>query len=138
MENGSKKLIKTYTFGQDIKSNVQISHLYMLFREKVEIPATMSYIWVEGEGAEKTIIEWGDTADHMGDNGRPMGTFASATFAVNSPFFIARNITFKVNLFNRFASKQKVKIRSTGLFLFENYAFLKKKISFYFYVKDTF
>lgn len=65
-------------------------------REKVEIPAMMSYIWVEGEGAEKTIIEWSDTADHMGDNGRPIGTFGSATFAVNSPFFVARNITFKV------------------------------------------
>ncbi|CAK9324223.1 unnamed protein product, partial [Citrullus colocynthis] len=66
-----------------------------VYREKVEIPAMMSYIWVEGEGAEKTIIEWGDTADHMGENGRRMGTFASATFAVNSPFFIATNITFK-------------------------------------------
>ncbi|XP_023527781.1 probable pectinesterase 53 isoform X1 [Cucurbita pepo subsp. pepo] len=66
-----------------------------IYREKVEIPAMMSYIWVEGEGAEKTIIEWSDTADHMGDNGRPIGTFGSATFAVNSPFFVARNITFK-------------------------------------------
>ncbi|CAI0543602.1 unnamed protein product [Linum tenue] len=26
-----------------------------------------------------------------------MGTYASATFAVNSPFFIAKNITFKVH-----------------------------------------
>lgn len=25
-----------------------------------------------------------------------MGTFGSATFAVNSPYFIAKNITFKV------------------------------------------
>ncbi|KAA8531951.1 hypothetical protein F0562_006907 [Nyssa sinensis] len=66
-----------------------------IFREKVEIPATMAYISLEGAGADKTIIEWDDTADRMGQNGQPLGTFASATFAINSPYFIAKNITFK-------------------------------------------
>lgn len=65
-------------------------------REKVEIPATKAYISMEGAGAEKTVIEWDDTADRSGPKGRPLGTFGSATVAVNSPYFIAKNITFKV------------------------------------------
>uniref|UniRef100_A0A6M2EK10 Pectinesterase n=1 Tax=Populus davidiana TaxID=266767 RepID=A0A6M2EK10_9ROSI len=64
------------------------------YREKIEIPATMAYITLQGAGADRTIIEWDDTADRM-ENGRPLGTFDSATFAVNSPYFIAKDITFK-------------------------------------------
>jgi pectinesterase len=55
----------------------------------------MAYITLQGAGADRTIIEWDDTADRM-ENGRPLGTFGSATFAVNSPYFIAKDITFKV------------------------------------------
>ncbi|KAF5753026.1 Pectin lyase-like superfamily protein isoform 1 [Tripterygium wilfordii] len=65
------------------------------YREKVEIPATMAYITMEGADAEKTIIEWDDTADRSGKTGSPLGTYGSATFGVNSPYFIAKNITFK-------------------------------------------
>ncbi|KAH9662869.1 Pectinesterase [Citrus sinensis] len=65
------------------------------YREKVEIPTTMAYITMIGAGADNTVIEWDDTADRMGRSGRPLGTYASATFAVNSPYFIAKNITFK-------------------------------------------
>ncbi|XWS29229.1 hypothetical protein CRYUN_Cryun24cG0010400 [Craigia yunnanensis] len=65
------------------------------YREKVEIPATMGYITLVGAGADKTVIEWDDTADRMGQSGRPLGTYGSATFAINSPYFIAKNITFK-------------------------------------------
>ncbi|XP_057966734.1 probable pectinesterase 53 [Malania oleifera] len=68
-----------------------------IYREKVEIPATMAYVSLEGAGADKTIIEWNDTADRIGKNGLPLGTYASATFAVNSPYFIGKNITFKNN-----------------------------------------
>lgn len=55
-----------------------------------------AFITIEGEGAEKTIVEWGDTAQTPDSRGNPMGTFNSASFAVNSPFFVAKNITFKV------------------------------------------
>uniref|UniRef100_A0A6N2LAE7 Pectinesterase n=1 Tax=Salix viminalis TaxID=40686 RepID=A0A6N2LAE7_SALVM len=54
------------------------------YREKVEIPATMAYITLQGAGADKTIIEWGDTADRV-ENGRQLGTFGSATFANKAP-----------------------------------------------------
>ncbi|KAM7252487.1 hypothetical protein ACFE04_024370 [Oxalis oulophora] len=60
------------------------------YREKVVIPETMGYITMEGAGVGKTVIEWDDTVDTQ-----PLGTYGSATFAVNSPYFIAKNITFK-------------------------------------------
>ena len=68
-------------------------------REKVTIPQLKSYITIQGAGADKTIVQWGDTAQTPGAKGQPLGTFASATFAVNSPYFIAKNITFKVKSF---------------------------------------
>ncbi|XP_048320818.2 probable pectinesterase 53 [Ziziphus jujuba] len=66
-----------------------------VYTEKVSIPPFKSYITIEGAGAEKTIVQWGDTAQTPGPRGQPMGTYSSATFAVNSPYFIAKNITFK-------------------------------------------
>ncbi|KAK9108956.1 hypothetical protein Sjap_017016 [Stephania japonica] len=66
-----------------------------LYREKIDIPPTKAYISLVGAGADKTIIEWSDTAEQMGPSGRPLGTFGSATIAINSEYFIAKNITFK-------------------------------------------
>lgn len=59
-----------------------------------------SFITIQGSGADKTIVQWGDTAQTRGPNGQPLGTFGSATFAVNAPYFIAKNITFKVSTKN--------------------------------------
>lgn len=56
----------------------------------MEIPPLKSYVTIEGSGADTTVVQWGDTAQSQ-----PLGTYGSATFAVNSPFFIAKNITFK-------------------------------------------
>ncbi|KAJ4836466.1 putative pectinesterase 53 [Turnera subulata] len=36
-------------------------------------------------GADKTIVQWGDTAQTPGPKGQPMGTYASATFANTTP-----------------------------------------------------
>ncbi|PIA64597.1 hypothetical protein AQUCO_00100227v1 [Aquilegia coerulea] len=66
-----------------------------VYTEKVNIPPLKSFISIEGAGADKTIVQWGDTAKTIGARGQPMGTFNSATFAVNSLYFIAKNITFK-------------------------------------------
>eukprot|EP01018_Ginkgo_biloba_P013473 Gb_17798 [translate_table: standard] len=66
-----------------------------VYTEKVSIPPTKAFISFEGAGAERTVIQWGDTAATRGPNGQPLGTFLSATVAVNSPYFIAKNITFK-------------------------------------------
>ncbi|KAF9617052.1 hypothetical protein IFM89_033157 [Coptis chinensis] len=66
-----------------------------VYTEKVNIPPLKSFITIEGAGADKTIVQWGDTAKTIGARGQHIGTFNSATFAVNSLFFIAKNITFK-------------------------------------------
>ncbi|ONK68484.1 uncharacterized protein A4U43_C05F12210 [Asparagus officinalis] len=66
-----------------------------VYKEKVSISAMRAFITLQGAGADKTVVEWGDTAETPGPNGKPMGTHDSATFAVNSPYFIAKNITFK-------------------------------------------
>ncbi|XP_022925076.1 probable pectinesterase 53 [Cucurbita moschata] len=66
-----------------------------VYKEKVIIPPFKSFITIEGAGAAKTIVQWGDTAQTRGPKGQPLGTYNSATFAVNSPYFIAKNITFK-------------------------------------------
>ncbi|KAG5014657.1 hypothetical protein AAZX31_08G032900 [Glycine max] len=61
-----------------------------VYTEKVNISPFKSFVTIQGEGADKTIVQWGDTAQSQ-----PLGTYGSATFAVNSPYFIAKNITFK-------------------------------------------
>ncbi|KAL9151492.1 hypothetical protein ABFS82_11G054800 [Erythranthe guttata] len=66
-----------------------------VYTEKVTIPTMKSFITIEGASAEKTVVQFGDTAQTIGPKGIPLGTYGSATFAVNSPYFIARNITFK-------------------------------------------
>ncbi|KAK2385388.1 putative pectinesterase [Trifolium repens] len=68
-----------------------------VYTEKVSIPAFKSFITIEGAGADKTIVQWGDTAQtpNPSAKGQTLGTYGSATFAVNSPYFIAKNITFK-------------------------------------------
>uniref|UniRef100_A0A0E0L4T1 Pectinesterase n=1 Tax=Oryza punctata TaxID=4537 RepID=A0A0E0L4T1_ORYPU len=65
------------------------------YTEKVTISPLRAFVTIEGAGADKTVVQWGDTADTVGPLGRPFGTFASATFAVNAQFFVAKNITFK-------------------------------------------
>ncbi|XP_057834828.1 probable pectinesterase 53 [Cryptomeria japonica] len=65
------------------------------YKEKVNVVASKAFVTFEGAGADKTVIEWGDNAATPGPDGRPLGTFASASVAINSPYFIAKNITFK-------------------------------------------
>ncbi|KAG0456261.1 hypothetical protein HPP92_024049 [Vanilla planifolia] len=65
------------------------------YTEKVSISAMRAFVTIEGAGSDKTIVQWGDTADTTGPSGLPLGTYNSATFSVNSAFFIAKNISFK-------------------------------------------
>ncbi|KAJ6814729.1 putative pectinesterase 53 [Iris pallida] len=65
------------------------------YTEKVSISAMRAFVTIQGAGADKTVVQWGDTAQTPGPAGLPLGTYGSATFAVNSPYFIAKNITFK-------------------------------------------
>ena len=50
-----------------------------------------------GGGWNNTTLQWSDTASTVGKNGARLGTYLSASVAVEANYFIARNITFKVN-----------------------------------------
>lgn len=81
---------------QQVYTSLELMQTKFYSREKVTIPQLTSFITIEGAGADKTIVQWGDTAQTPGPRGQPLGTYGSATFAVNAPYFIAKNITFKV------------------------------------------
>ncbi|RWW67911.1 hypothetical protein BHE74_00024607 [Ensete ventricosum] len=62
-------------------------------REKVVIGASKTYILLEGEGAQKTSIEWGDYAkDSAGHD-----TASCATFTSYASNIVVAGITFKVS-----------------------------------------
>ncbi|KAJ8467598.1 hypothetical protein OPV22_030152 [Ensete ventricosum] len=69
-----------------------------VYREKVNVKSTKSYIVLEGDGAQTTSIEWGDYSDSSGRT-----TDASATFTSYASNFVAKSITFK-NTYNGFAN----------------------------------
>lgn len=60
------------------------------------MPSSKPYITLIGGGWNRTILQWNDTADTMGKNGDKLGTYWSASVAVEANYFIAHNITFKV------------------------------------------
>ncbi|KAG0581604.1 hypothetical protein KC19_4G265100 [Ceratodon purpureus] len=59
-----------------------------IYEEKVIIPASKPYVTLQGEGRNRTIISWHDTA-------AAAGTLMSASVIVESDHFIARDISFK-------------------------------------------
>lgn len=60
-----------------------------VYEEKVDIPSSKPYITFLGSGSDVTTITWDDTATSAGS------TFKSASVAVNSDYFIARDISFQ-------------------------------------------
>ncbi|KAJ1387904.1 Pectin lyase fold/virulence factor [Sesbania bispinosa] len=50
---------------------------YIFCMEKVNIPALKSFITIEGAGADKTIVQWNDTAQTPGPSGKPLGTIGA-------------------------------------------------------------
>lgn len=61
------------------------------------VPVTKPYITFEGEGRDKTVIEWHDRAGDVGPNGQQIRTYRTASVTVFANFFSARNISFKVH-----------------------------------------
>ncbi|KAG0601318.1 hypothetical protein M758_11G101500 [Ceratodon purpureus] len=59
-----------------------------VYEEKVIIPITKPFITLQGEGRNRTVITWNDTADAA-------GTLMSASVVVKADHFIARDISFK-------------------------------------------
>jgi len=67
-----------------------------VYEEKIVINASKPYITFRGDGQDKTIIQWGDKAGDFDDEDQLLKTYKSATVGVNSQYFIAENIQFRV------------------------------------------
>ncbi|CAL9076101.1 unnamed protein product [Musa textilis] len=62
-----------------------------VYREKVNLSQSKRYVFLEGEGAHRTSIEWGDhSPDRRGHGGK-----ATATFTSSASSFVAAGISFK-------------------------------------------
>ncbi|XP_061344488.1 probable pectinesterase 53 [Gastrolobium bilobum] len=66
-----------------------------VYREKVMIPRTLPFITLLGDARGIPTITGNDTASVTGRDGTPLGTFQSATVAVDASYFIAINIKFE-------------------------------------------
>ncbi|KAH7424415.1 hypothetical protein KP509_11G007800 [Ceratopteris richardii] len=75
------------------KQRVIISIKAGIYKEKVQVDA--SWVTFQGAGPRLTEIQWGDTASTKGPDGE-LGTFKSASVAVNGEHFTARDISFRL------------------------------------------
>ena len=67
-----------------------------VYNEKVSIPSGKDFVTLKGESAALTYIQWSDTASTLDKKGKPLGTYGSASVAVEADNFIALDISFKV------------------------------------------
>ncbi|GLJ23142.1 hypothetical protein SUGI_0436650 [Cryptomeria japonica] len=79
-----------------------------VYREKVTIPWNKPFITFQGEGRKSTVIKWHDKGYSVQRiSSLNMGTYLSASVAVNADFFVAADISFKNTA--RFCEKDKYK-----------------------------
>ncbi|KAH7859802.1 hypothetical protein Vadar_005615 [Vaccinium darrowii] len=76
---------------------VKIYILPGIYREKVFIPDTKPYISIIGveNRTSETIITWNDKASDKEKDGSELGTYRSASVAIESDFFCATGITIE-------------------------------------------
>lgn len=75
-----------------------------VYREKVVIPSTKPYISFIGQPNSTTVLSWNSKAsDHSPTDDGIVGTYNSASFAVESDYFIASDITFEVIITTTYA-----------------------------------
>lgn len=67
-------------------------------REKVFVPGTKPYISFIGQRnqTQGVVITWNSKSSDIGSNGQALGTYGSATVAIESDYFCANRITFEV------------------------------------------
>ncbi|KAL6856284.1 hypothetical protein ACP4OV_019086 [Aristida adscensionis] len=66
-----------------------------IYREKVRVPITKPFVSLIGMGTGRTVITWNARASDVDASGRPVGTFYSASVAVEADYFCASHITFE-------------------------------------------
>ncbi|KAF5461176.1 hypothetical protein F2P56_020994 [Juglans regia] len=82
------------------ENNTQRVKIYIhpgIYREKVFVPSSKPYISLIGNqnGQSDTIITWNDKASDKDRNGIQLGTYGSASVAIESDYFCATGITFE-------------------------------------------
>ena len=60
------------------------------------IRRSLPFVTFFGDAGDPPIITGNDTASAMGNNGKPLRTFQSATVAVEANYFVAVNVRFEV------------------------------------------
>ncbi|CAF1762177.1 unnamed protein product [Brassica oleracea var. botrytis] len=97
---------------------VKILILPGVYREKVIVPRTKPYISFIGNEsyAEYTVITWSDKSSDPYSNGTELGTYRTATVAIDSDFFCATAITFENTVVAEAGEegKQAAALRVTG------------------------
>lgn len=73
-----------------------MQHIALACREKVLVPYTKPFITFLGNPKNPPVIMWDDRAATHGKDGKPVGTVGSATVAVESDYFMASGIVFRV------------------------------------------
>ncbi|XP_027333569.1 pectinesterase QRT1-like [Abrus precatorius] len=68
-----------------------------IYREKVFVPVTKPYVSFIGKRnrTESAVITWNSKSSDKGPNGQALGTYDSATVAVDSNYFCATEVTFE-------------------------------------------
>jgi pectinesterase len=64
--------------------------------EKVHVPARKPFITIRGSGSGSTVVTWNARASDRGQSGGILGTYDSASVAIDSDYFVAKAITFQV------------------------------------------
>lgn len=67
-------------------------------REKISIPRALPFVTFAGDANDPPTITGNDTATVAGRDGMPLGTFHSATVAVDANYFVAVNVKFEVKV----------------------------------------
>lgn len=69
-----------------------------VYREMIVVPSEKRFIRFVGENPENTVLTYHLDANRFGDDGKPIGTFKTASTYIQGTDFQAENITFE-NLF---------------------------------------
>lgn len=82
------------------KKSKECKMILLVCREKVFIPDTKPYISIIGveNRTSETIITWNDKASDKEKDGSELGTYRSASVAIESDFFCATGITIEVQI----------------------------------------
>ncbi|ONM01232.1 putative pectinesterase 48 [Zea mays] len=78
------------------------------YREKVLVPYTKPFITFLGNPKNPPVIMWDDRAATHGKDGKPVGTVGSATVAVESDYFMASGIVFRIYLGRAWGDSSRV------------------------------